>query len=98
MEAVLISGLSIGSMYAVVGLGLVLEYRFSKIVNLAHGGQALLGAYIFNDLRHVNLYLAIVVGVSVAAQAVSSSSTWRSNGSGGHRSWCRPWSRSACCW
>lgn len=61
------AGFSVGTMYAMVALGLVLEYRYSKMVNLAHGGQALLAAYIFTDLRHHGLYLALFVGVAVSA-------------------------------
>lgn len=66
MEAVLVAGFGVGAMYALVGLGLVLEYRYSKVVNLAHGGQALLAAYIFTDLRDEGVYLAIAVGVVTA--------------------------------
>lgn len=66
MEAVLVAGFGVGAMYALVGLGLVLEYRYSKVVNLAHGGQALLAAYIFNDLRDDAFYPAIIIGVLTA--------------------------------
>jgi branched-chain amino acid transport system permease protein len=66
VEAVLVAGFGVGAMYALVGLGLVLEYRYSKVINLAHGGQALLAAYIFNDLRDDAFYPAIAIGVLTA--------------------------------
>jgi branched-subunit amino acid ABC-type transport system permease component len=58
VKLVLILGCSLGMMYALVGLGLVLEYRYSKVVNLAHGGQAIAAAYIFNVYRNGSYVLA----------------------------------------
>lgn len=68
MEVVVISGISVGAMYALIALGMSLEYRYSKIVNLAHGTQVLLGAYLFNVLRgDVGRPLALVAGLGGAA-------------------------------
>ncbi len=44
-------GLGVGAIYAISALGLVSVYRGSRVVNLAHGGIALWGAYIFLELR-----------------------------------------------
>lgn len=67
MEVVVISGVSVGAMYALIALGMSLEYRYSKIVNLAHGTQVLLGAYIFNVLREgVGTAPAFVAGLGAA--------------------------------
>lgn len=66
MQAVLVGGIGVGAMYALVALGLVLEYRYSKVVNLAHGGQALLAAYTFNSLRDHGLYLAMGAGIGLS--------------------------------
>ena len=41
---VLVSGLSVGSVYALVALGLVLLYRTTRILNFAHGDMVTLGA------------------------------------------------------
>lgn len=41
-----ISGLSIGSLYALVALGLVLIYRSTRILNFAHGDVATAGTFI----------------------------------------------------
>lgn len=42
----LVTGLSIGSIYALVGLGLVLAFKGTGILNFAHGELVALGAYI----------------------------------------------------
>lgn len=64
----IISGLVVGSMYALVGVGLVLEFRASRIVNLAHGGQAMLAAFVFYWLRDtVPTPLAMALAVAAAA-------------------------------
>lgn len=41
-----ISGLSVGSLYALVGLGLVLVYRATRVLNFAHGEVATLGTFV----------------------------------------------------
>jgi branched-chain amino acid transport system permease protein len=42
----LVAGLSIGSIYALVGLGLVLAFKGTGILNFAHGELVALGAYV----------------------------------------------------
>src|SRR6266850_1851396 len=44
------SGIAIGSVYALVALGLVLTYKTSGIFNFAHGGVAAVAAYLFYEL------------------------------------------------
>jgi ABC-type branched-subunit amino acid transport system ATPase component/ABC-type branched-subunit amino acid transport system permease subunit len=44
-------GLGIGSVSSLLAMGLVVIYRGSGVVNFAHGGFAMLGAYIFAELR-----------------------------------------------
>jgi branched-chain amino acid transport system permease protein len=50
----LVAGLSIGSIYALVGLGLVLTFKGTGIFNFAHGEMVALGAY-------VALYLTVIL-------------------------------------
>ena len=45
------SGIAIGSVYALVALGLVLTYKTSGIFNFAHGGIAAVAAYLFYELH-----------------------------------------------
>ncbi len=47
----LILGLGSGATYAILGLGLVLKYRSSGIVDFAHGAIAMWIAYVFVGLR-----------------------------------------------
>lgn len=41
-----ISGLSLGAVYAMVALGIVILFKASEVLNFAHGSLVLLGAYI----------------------------------------------------
>jgi branched-chain amino acid transport system permease protein len=41
-----ISGLALGALYGVIALGFVIVYKATRVINLAHGGIALLGAYL----------------------------------------------------
>ena len=47
----LILGLGSGATYAILGLGLVLKYRSSGVVDFAHGAVAMWIAYVFVNLR-----------------------------------------------
>jgi branched-chain amino acid transport system permease protein len=69
MLTLIIAGLSIGSLYALVALGLVLIYRTQGIVNFAHGEILMVGAFIgytaFELIKSpypVAFLLAIVLG------------------------------------
>ncbi|HEX3516734.1 MAG TPA: ATP-binding cassette domain-containing protein [Trebonia sp.] len=47
----LVIGLTSGSVYALIGLGVVLTYKVSNIFNLAHGALATASAYLFYALH-----------------------------------------------
>ena len=55
LSQVLISGITLGSLYALVGLGFVVIYRATKVVNFAQGEMMMLGAmlalYFYSDLQ-----------------------------------------------
>lgn len=53
-----ISGLSIGSLYALIGLGIVLLYRTSRVLNFAHGDASMV-------TTHITYSLLTVAGVMV---------------------------------
>ena len=61
-------GLGAGAIYALLGQGLVLIYRGSGILNLAHGAFAMAGAYLFYELHTVRGHgtLAAVVATMLA--------------------------------
>jgi branched-chain amino acid transport system permease protein len=44
-------GLGLGSLIAGLGLGIVVSYRGAGVINVAMGAIAMLGAYVFYDLR-----------------------------------------------
>ena len=64
----LISGISIGFVYALIVLGFVLVFKATRVVNFAHGSVLLIGAYVIaRTHRDLGFLGAIVVGVAVAA-------------------------------
>ena len=65
----LISGISLGSIYAIIALGYTMVYGIAKMLNFAHGDVIMVGAYVcfFAVSRHtlclpvVGMLLAVVV-------------------------------------
>src|SRR3954453_17633578 len=47
----LLLGIGAGAVYAALALGLLLTYRWSGVVNFAHGAAAMYAAYVFVGLR-----------------------------------------------
>lgn len=70
MEAFFINGVMRGGAYALAGLGLILIFRTSRVVNFAHGAIATLATFTFIDVRdRAPTVVALVVGIGVAALA-----------------------------
>ncbi|WP_018636311.1 branched-chain amino acid ABC transporter permease/ATP-binding protein [Parafrankia elaeagni] len=66
----IVLGFGVGAIYSVAAQGLVLTYRGSGVLNLAHGAMALLAAALFVELREQNgvpLALSFLIAVAVAA-------------------------------
>ena len=66
----IVSGMSYGSVYALLAVGLVLTYKTSGIFNLAYGAQAFVSGAIYYDLRvrhHWPIPLAFILAVLVVA-------------------------------
>jgi len=59
-------GLAAGAIYALLAQGIVLIYRGSGVVNVAHGAYAMFAAYIYNDLHGHGLPLWIALSLSLA--------------------------------
>ncbi len=64
----LVSGLSLGFVYALIALGFVVIFKATRVVNFAHGSILLLGAYVVAR-THGSLGFAgaVVAGIAVAA-------------------------------
>ena len=61
----LISGISLGSVYAIIALGYTMVYGIAKMLNFAHGDVIMVGAYIcFYAIS--SFHLSVVVGVLLA--------------------------------
>lgn len=65
---ILLTGVTNGSIYGVVGIGFVVIHRITGVINFAMGDLALAGAFGAVVLaRFVPLWLAVVGGIAVAA-------------------------------
>ena len=64
----LISGISLGSVYAIIALGYTMVYGIAKMLNFAHGDVILVGGYIsFCAISYLNLpgWLSLLLAVLV---------------------------------
>lgn len=67
----LISGLSLGSIYALIALGYTMVYGIAKMLNFAHGDVIMIGAYsVIVSVMSFNLPPVISILVSIAFCAV----------------------------
>ena len=66
----LAAGLSTGSIYALVALGLVLIYRSTRILNFAHGDITTAGTFVAFTLLSLNLPFALASVVAILFGAV----------------------------
>ena len=86
----LISGISLGSIYAIIALGYTMVYGIAKMLNFAHGDVIMVGAYICFYATS-RFELPTIVGVLLAIVCVpswvSSSSGWPTSPSGRPPSW-----------
>jgi len=60
----LISGIIVGSIYAMMGIGLVSIFKATKLLNFCHGEMLMLGAYIcwtFSTGLKLNMFLSILI-------------------------------------
>jgi ABC-type branched-subunit amino acid transport system ATPase component/ABC-type branched-subunit amino acid transport system permease subunit len=65
-----ILGLAQGALYTLLGLGLIVVYRSSGVVNFAHGGVAMVAGYIYFDLRNHAVPTWSSVSIAAASGAV----------------------------
>lgn len=68
----LITGLAVGSIYALVALGFVLVYTSVNVVNFAQGDFAMIGAYFMVTLvlgMHVPWFVSLIIAVILAGVA-----------------------------
>ncbi len=66
----LVSGLSLGFVYALIALGFVTIFKATRVVNFAHGSLLLLGAYVIAR-THASLGFLPAVLVGIAASALA---------------------------
>ena len=72
----LISGLSLGSVYALIALGYTMVYGIAKMLNFAHGDVIMVGAYLIyvvSTMQGLPIWvgiLASVVGCTVLGMVI----------------------------
>jgi branched-chain amino acid transport system permease protein len=66
----LASGLTTGAIYALVGLGLTLVYTTTRVINVAIGDFAAIGALVAASLASAGLGLPLAIPVAVATGGV----------------------------
>ncbi len=59
----LLLGLGTGAVYSALGLGLVLTYRGSGVINFAHAATAMYIAYVFSELRATGDLVQPIIGL-----------------------------------
>jgi branched-chain amino acid transport system permease protein len=67
-----LTGLSAGSLYALVALGIVLVYRSTRVLNFAHGDIATLGTFVAFALLGQGYSYAVAFAVAILAGAALS--------------------------
>ena len=63
------SGLMVGSLYSLVGLGIVVIYKSTRVFNFAQGGLLMVGAYLawsFMEQAGMPIWLALICGLASA--------------------------------
>jgi len=67
----LVNGLTLGSLYAVLAIGLTLVFGVLNIINMAHGGIFMIGAFVglfMVTVFNVNIFVALIVAMAVGAR------------------------------
>ena len=73
----LASGVVVGGVYALIGLGFVIVYSVTRIVNFAQGEWVMLGAMLMVTLHGRGLPLAVAFGLTVLTTALLGALLWR---------------------
>src|SRR5688500_8911180 len=61
MDAVILNGFFVGLIYGLIGVGLVVSYRGSRVVNFAYGEIGMMAAFVFADIRFGTAAVSIVI-------------------------------------
>ncbi len=64
----LISGISLGSVYAIIALGYTMVYGIAKMLNFAHGDVIMVGGYVSFIMSYnlgLNIWLSLVIAMAV---------------------------------
>jgi branched-chain amino acid transport system permease protein len=64
-----ISGILVGGVYALIGIGLTIIFGVMRVINFAHGDLLMLGMYLtwllFESVFHLDPFVSILVGIPV---------------------------------
>ena len=78
----LISGISLGSIYAIIALGYTMVYGIAKMLNFAHGDVIMVGAYIcFYATSRLELPAVVGVMTTISYDGLTGQGmTWSADG------------------
>ena len=68
--SVIVNGLSVGSMYALLALGLAMVFAILGLVNFAHGELCMVGAYVcyyFATLLNIPYLISFLIAIALGA-------------------------------
>jgi branched-chain amino acid transport system permease protein len=67
----MVQGVSLGAVFALLGIGVVLIYKSSGVLNFAHGSMAMFSTYVYFEVdRSFGLPVVVSVAIAVIAGAV----------------------------
>lgn len=62
----LLNGVSLGAVFALLGLGIVLIYKSSGVLNFAHGSMAMFSTYVYFELTRTGRALPVALAIPIA--------------------------------
>lgn len=84
MSTVVVNGFFVGLIYGLIGVGFVIVYRGSRVINFAYGETGMIAAFVYAELRfgavgagdsRGSLWLAIAVALAVGF-AIGAATEW----------------------
>ena len=69
-------GLGVGCLYAAIGIGVIVTYRGTGVINFATGATAMWGTYVYAELRSTGDFVLPVVGIPHRVGLAGPTSFW----------------------
>lgn len=73
---VIISGLTMGSIYAIIGIGLAVTYNVTRIFNFCQGEFVMIGGMLSASFYSLGLSLPLSIGLAIGITAIIGAAIW----------------------